>query len=327
MGNEWAHIAMLRQMLAPSQFPEWLRCGIGDDTAIMAGPQSPSEQLVTADMLLEGVHFDLRHATPQQVGEKAMNVNISDIAAMAGRPTAAVVAVALPRQGEGTSAALAEDLARGLKAAADQFGVVIVGGDTNSSPGPLVISVTLFGETTKRGAVRRSGARPGDAICVTSEPSELGGGLGYSLAGRHLAFLPRVSEALYLNEHFDLHAMIDLSDGLGSDIFHIARESRCGAILDAAAIPIARRADPNHVYRDDTRSPLDHGLHDGEDFELLFTLPTEQAEQLVRTQPLRSEGFDVQIHRIGTITGDEGVRLLRDGVSEELVQKGYAHQW
>ena len=177
--------------------------------------------LVTTDMLLEGSCFVLAEAGPRRVGRKAMAVNLSDVAAMAGRPMAAVVSVGLARDG---GRSLAEDLYRGLREMADEFDTAIVGGDTNSWDGPLAISVTLFGEPTGRGPVTRSGARPGDWLLCT-------GTFGGSIRGHHLDFTPRVREALRLHEVADLHAMIDVSDGLAADVWHICTESRVGAVL------------------------------------------------------------------------------------------------
>src|SRR5271154_1335760 len=145
-----------------------------------------AEVLVTTDMLMEGRHFRLGEATPSEVGYKAMAVNLSDIAAMAGRPIAAFVAVALPR---GSAVEVAKGLHAGMAPLAERFGVTLAGGDTNAWDGPLVVTVTLIGEATERGAIRRSGAKPGDVVLVT-------GPLGGSLLGRHLRPSPRISEAL-----------------------------------------------------------------------------------------------------------------------------------
>src|SRR5271165_4360184 len=176
---------------------EWLRCrtptdprvlvGPGDDAAVLA-PTGASPLLVTTDMLLEGSCFRVHEAGPRLVGRKAMAVNLSDMAAMAGEPLAAVVSVGLPRAGGGE---LAPDLYLGMRELADAFATPIVGGDTNSWDGPLVISITLLGKATPRGTVLRSGARPGDWLVVT-------GPLGGSILGKHLTFVPRVREALEL---------------------------------------------------------------------------------------------------------------------------------
>src|SRR5476651_886343 len=145
--------------------------GPGDDCALLAGSELPC--LITTDMLLEGSHFRLAEAGPVRVGRKAMAVNLSDIAAMAGRPVAAVVSVGLPRTG---GRVLAEELYLGMREVADAFDTAIVGGDTNSWDGPLVVNVTLLGEATPRGVVRRNEARPGDWLMVT-------GPLGGSILG------------------------------------------------------------------------------------------------------------------------------------------------
>src|SRR5262249_17440773 len=205
-------------------FIDWIRgrspaagrvlLGPGDDTAALGWP-AHATCLITTDMLLEGSCFLLAEAGPRRVGRKAMAVNLSDIAAMAGRPVAAVVSVGLPRTG---GRALAEELYLGLREVADAFATALVGGDTNTWDGPLVIAVTLLGEATPRGPVRRAGALPGDWLLVT-------GPLGGSILGKHLTFTPRVQEALELHARADLHAMIDISDGLAADVNHICEES------------------------------------------------------------------------------------------------------
>src|SRR4051794_20842002 len=192
--GEFAFIDWLRQRTPAA---ERVLIGPGDDTAALRWPPDAA-CLVTTDMLLEGSCFMLAEAGARRVGRKAMAVNLSDIAAMAGKPVAAVVSVGLPRQG---GRALAEDLDSGLREMANLFNVAIVGGDTNSWNGGLVISVTLLGEPTGRGAVTRAGAKPGDWLLVT-------GPLGGSIRGKHLDFLPRIQEAIALHRLTDLHAMI-----------------------------------------------------------------------------------------------------------------------
>ena len=199
-------------------------------------------------MLLDGSCFRLAEAGPRRVGRKAIAVNLSDIAAMAGVPTAAVVSVGLPRAG---GRELAEELYLGMREVADAFGVPLVGGDTNSWDGPLID----LGDGARRGDRARagvaSGAKAGDWIMVT-------GPLGGSILGHHLDFTPRVAEALRAARAADLHAMIDLSDGLAKDLHHICEESRCGAVLFADAIPITDAA--RELAARDGRSPLDHAL-------------------------------------------------------------------
>ncbi len=307
--GEFSFIDWLRQRTPPA---ERVLLGPGDDTAILRWP-SASNCLVTTDMLLEGSCFRLTQTHPKspgagtarQIGRKAMAVNLSDIAAMAGVPVAAVVSVGLPRK---DGRALAEELYLGLREMADTFDTAIIGGDTNSWDGPLVISVTLLGEPTPRGAVRRKGARPGDRLMVT-------GPLGGSLLGKHLDFTPRVREALALHAAVDLHAMIDISDGLAADVAHLCAESGCGAVLHAEAIPIA---DAAHEMADD-RTPLEHALGDGEDFELIFAVAPADAEMLLRT-PL-VPGLTL----IGTCIAETGLWLEEKGQRRPLPALGYVH--
>lgn len=305
-------------------FIDWLRrrtpdagrvlVGVGDDTAAVAWGHGPA-CLVTTDMLLEGSCFTLQGspiqvpgvvpASPRRVGRKAMAVNLSDIAAMAGVPVAAVVSVGLPRRG---GRALAEELYLGLRERADEFGVAIVGGDTNTWDGALTISVTLLGEPGPRGIVRRSGARPGDWLLVT-------GPLGGSIVGKHLDFTPRVREALALASLVELRAMIDLSDGLAVDLARLCGESGCGAVVWADAVPIT----PEARALADGRSPLEHALGDGEDFELLFAVPAEVGRRLVGEQPI----VGVTLSAIGEVV--ESGLWLEDGERQPLPALGHEH--
>lgn len=283
--------------------------GIGDDCAVLR-TEPGTELLVTTDMLMEGRHFDLDRATPAEVGYKALGVNLSDIAAMAGRPIAALVAVALPR---GRAVMLARGLFEGMAPLAARFGIGLVGGDTNAWDGPLVVAVTVLGESIAPGPVRRSGARPGDAIVLT-------GPIGGSLLGRHLRPAPRIDEARALHRSATLHAMIDLSDGLASDLGHILDESGgLGAVLDAEAIPI--HPDAVEQAARDGRSPLDHALNDGEDFELCVVLGPADADRLQAEPPARAT-----LIRIGTITAEPGLRLRReDGQIVPIARRGFDH--
>lgn len=284
--------------------------GIGDDAAVLAATSMPT--LVTCDMLLEGIHFDRTSATPRQIGRKAMAVNLSDIAAMAGRPTAAVVAVGLPAD---APRALAAELHQGIAEIASEFDVALIGGDTNRSNGGLVVCVTLLGVPTGCGPVLRSGARVGDTLCVT-------GSLGGSILGKHLMFTPRVGEAAWLHQNCSLHAMMDVSDGLGGDLHHILNESDVGAVLYARAIPISDAA--LQLANGDRQAALDRALDDGEDFELLFALPADEADRLVASQPLIQD-WGVAIHRIGEITQDRGAFLDFGDRIEPLVRRGFVH--
>jgi thiamine-monophosphate kinase len=282
--------------------------GIGDDAAVLKVTPG-AEILVAKDVLMEGIHFDPAVASPRQIGYKALAVNLSDVAAMAGRPTAAFVGLVLPAD---RGAAFADSVMAGLLELAAEFDVALAGGDTNIWNGPMVISVTLLGEPTSRGAVLRSGARPGDWLMVT-------GALGGSLSGRHLDFPPRVHEALALHQAADLHAMIDLSDGLASDLQHIVNASGVGATLEAHAVPIHDEVPANLP----SAERLNHALSDGEDFELLFAVDAASGRQLLAAPPV-----EVPLTRIGEVTAGEGCWLRTpQGDRRRLEPSGWEHRF
>lgn len=304
--GEFGLIAWLRERTATS-------CGtvlgIGDDCAILR-PRNGSDWLVTTDMLMDGRHFHLDRDGPEAVGYKALGVNVSDIAAMAGIPFAAVVAVALPR---GQAVAVAQGIHRGMRPLADRFAIDLVGGDTNAWDGPLVISATVLGEAPPRGPVLRSGARPGDAIFVT-------GPLGGSLLGRHLRPNPRIDEAQALLGAVPIHALIDISDGLTSDLGHILKESGgLGAALDAGSIPV--HTDAFLASQSDGRPALDHALNDGEDFELCFCVGRDDAQVLLNHPP-----GPVVLYYVGEVAAEPGLILLGpDGSRAQLEPQGFDH--
>src|SRR5262245_47655256 len=301
MPGEFEYIAWLRSRTpADPRVP----IGPGDDCAALAPTARPL--LVTTDMLMDGTDFVLAEVGARRVGRKAMAVNLSDIAAMAGKPVAAVVSVALPRTG---GRALGEELYLGLRAVADDFDTPIVGGDTNSWEGPLVISVTVLGEAGPGGIVTRSGARPGDLLLVT-------GPLGGSIKGKHLDFTPRVREALDLAGAVPIRAMIDLSDGLAADVAKLCAESRCGAVLWAESIPVTAEAG----QMGDGKSALAHALGDGEDFELVFAVRPEEGRELLHSQPVPG----VTLAAIGGCV-ESGLWLEESGVRRALEAAGWVH--
>ena len=304
------------------QFIEWVRSRTTlDDKAVPVGPGDDCavviidgrQVLVTTDQVLDGVHFVLAEHGAPAAGRKAMARNLSDIAAMAALPVAAVATVALPQDFQ---ASQAKEIYRGMREIADEFDCPVVGGDVGSWSGPLAISVTLFG--TPAGGrkpispVLRSGAQPGDAVCVTGR---LGGAWR---TRRHLTFTPRITEAVELASQCEIHAMIDISDGLAADLHHICKESRIAAEIVAEDIPIH---DDAKQIATDRQSPLSAALSDGEDYELLFTLAPSDADKLIQDQPL-----GVCVSRIGEILPGEGVRLVGpDGRDEALSPDGWEH--
>ena len=279
---------------------------IGDDAAVIG------ERLITVDMLTEGVDFILAETNPQWIGRKALAVNLSDIAAMGGIPRWFLVAVALPRTG---ALELAEQLLAGMQPLIDKYNLILAGGDTNTWNGGLVISITVVGCVSEGGALRRSGGKAGDRIFVT-------GKLGGSILHHQFHFEPRINEALHLNEHYEIHAAMDISDGLTLDLYRLATESRLGATLYELNIPITE--DAIKLSQQSERSPLEHALSDGEDFELLFTVSPEEGKNLLSVQPFRS--FGVTLYEIGELTAEEGLRMITaDGNTIPLLPHGFEH--
>lgn len=307
-------IAYLRQRLPPHPC---LRLGAGDDAAVLALGNA-TDAVVTVDMLMEGVDFRLEEVDPRRVGRKSLAVNLSDLAAMAAEPAAAVVAVALPKRG---GMALAKALYEGILPLAAEFDLAIAGGDTNSWDGPLVVSITAIGRTraSDEGSPtywRRSGARPGDILIATGE-------FGGSILGKHLDFTPRVREARLLAQRYDIRAAIDVSDGLAIDSGRMAAECGCGVRLDLTSIPVSRAAEELAQRSADGSSPLDHALADGEDFELLLAVEAETAARLLAEQPL-----DVPLAAIGRFVAEPGL-WQRDaaGVVAPLAARGFVHEF
>jgi len=305
--GEWALIDWIRRTAHAD--PDRVPIGPGDDMALVT-LGGDADCLVTVDALLEGTHFDLGRASARQVGYKALAVSLSDAAAMAALPVCAVAWVALPQGGDMD---LAEDLTRGLWDAAERFECPMVGGDVTSWSHPLSIGTALLARKDGVEPVRRSGARPGDAFLVT-------GRLGGSALGHHLNFTPRVREARCLARAVDLHAMIDLSDGLSTDLGHVARESGVAAEVHADDVPVSD--DARRLAETDRRSPLDHALNDGEDFELLLAVSPDDAERLLADNPLPG----VPLARIGRAAEGQGVALVHpDGRREPLRPSGWEH--
>ena len=286
----------------------------GDDAAVLR-PPARRRTVVTVDMLTEGVDFILGpHCLPWMVGHKAVAVSLSDLAAMGSRPEAIFVAVCLPRAG---GDAIAHGLLEGIQAITAEHNCTLAGGDTNSWDGPLVVSVTAIGSVPPGQAWRRDGGRPGDLVVVT-------GSYGGSLLGRHLAVQPRCREAIFIAERFEVHAAIDVSDGLSLDLSRLLEASGTGAVVRLDAVPIHADAVRMSQLPGDGRTPLDHALCDGEDFELVLVMPPDAAQALVAAagQP----PLDLPMTIIGELTAKQGlVAIAADGTRQPLAPQGYVH--
>ncbi len=309
-----------------------LRLGVGDDAAVVV-PRPRTDLLVTTDVLVEGVDFDLDVWPLDRLGEKALAVNLSDIAAMGGRPLLFFVALSLPAR---AAVRQAEALYRGLGRAARRDGVTLGGGDVSAAVA-WSVAVTVLGEVERGRALTRSGARPGDWLCVTGTPGDSGAGLDLLRAGRrlprgvarsdarrlidrHQRPTPRLDVARGLVRRGAATAAIDLSDGLAADVRRLCEASGVGVEIDLRALPLSKplRAYTAAVRRD----PVDYALGGGEDFELLFTVPPTGLDRA-----LRLATAEVPITAIGRVLPRRaGLRVIdASGARRPLPAAGYEH--
>lgn len=319
--GEFGFISRIREksLVSPS-----VLLGIGDDAAatIMT---SGMILLSTADMLAEGIHFDLAWSDPASLGRKSLAVNLSDIAAMGGIPRYALLSVAIPPS---LSLEFMESFINGFLEQAGDFGVSLIGGDTSSSKNGLVINVTLLGEQYPEKIARRSGAAVGDLICISGTLGDSALGLQLLKAGclsgeavrRHLDPVPRVALGRALAERDIPSAMIDVSDGLCADLGHILESSSKGARVRSDAIPLSgsftssvAKSSPDYY-----RLPLSGG----EDYELLFTLHPSKLEYA--QDAAAAAGTPVTV--IGEISKEAGLFIAKsDGSSYDMISSGYDH--
>lgn len=292
--------------------------GIGDDCSVLRIPAG-YEALVTTDFSLEGVHFRREWHPAKSAGHRCLVRGLSDIAAMGGEPLAAFLSLAVPAK---LPQRWVDDFIAGLLAVAKQFGVVLAGGDTASSPAGILADITVIGSVPKGKAILRSGARPGDLVYVTGA---LGGAaatldLLYSGAANlkpasfpsHFFPSPRIELARLLREKKIAHSMIDISDGLSTDLSHICHESGVGAEIQEWALPCAKIGSPSRAVESA------FALNGGDDYELLFTAsPLTRVSRTVAGVP---------ITQIGTITRKKRMCLvLGDGSVTELKPQGWEH--
>ncbi len=286
--------------------------GAGDDCAVLDLGVPGRYVLFKTDAVVEDIHFT-RETRPEQIGHKALGRCLSDIAAMGGCPTAALITIALPAKFD---VPFVEGVYAGINALALRYGVAIAGGETTTNPDRLLISVAMIGTIEQTRCVRRTGARPGDAIFVTGE-------LGGSLSGKHLDFEPRVAQGQWLTGNFEIHAMIDISDGLGGDLRHVLRSSSVGAELLSASIPISRDAKLKARTESSAKPPLLAALTDGEDFELLFTVASTDAVPVL--DAWKRQFPDLKLTCIGRITESPGLKLRDKTGLREIALHGYEH--
>ena len=303
---------------------------IGDDAAVFKSSKE-GLNLITTDMFVEDVHFDLKYCGFDDIGHKIVSANLSDIAAMGGTPKYLVVSIALPEKVKKTQL---DQLYEGMTKLGTMYDTSIIGGDITSSPNDLIISITVVGTVAEKDVILRSGAQVGDDIFVT-------GFLGDSIAGyqvltqggkqsppwksaieKHLIPNPRIFEARFLTESLHVKSMIDISDGLSSDLHHICERSEVGAVIDCRKLPISKAASEIAAnYGDDV---IDYSLNGGEDFELLFTTSDNNRFNIARAM---SERFGISCTCIGQILDiDDGVSIIKpDGQQRHLKAAGWDH--
>lgn len=303
-----------------------IRLAIGDDAAAFR-PRPGRLTLLSMDALVEGVHFDLQYFTPEDLGWKALAVNLSDIAAMGGEPLCFASSISIRKAG---SLQFVRKLYRGMMDLAGRLGVALVGGDTCASPHGVFLDLAVIGEVKETDLVRRSGARPGDILYVSGQLGGSAMGLellrnrcrrtraSHYLVRRHLRPVPRCDVGRLLARKHLASAMIDLSDGLSTDLYHLCESSQVGAVVDAALIPVASVPGGRQPLL--SKKPLQYAINGGEDYELLFTVPS----QFRRRVPAGVGG--IPLHEIGVITGEKGnCWLQHQGNLKKLAPGGYDH--
>jgi thiamine-monophosphate kinase len=307
--NEFQLIAHLTQALPAGP---GVVVGPGDDCAVLDLGVPGKYFLFKTDAVVEGVHFT-GETPPEKIGRKALARALSDVAAMAGTPIAALVTLGLPATFDTARVVAIYD---GLNELARTHGVAIVGGETTTNPGGVLISIALLASAVPGQIPLRSGAKVGDAIFVT-------GTLGGSLTGRHLEFEPRLAEARWLVEHAAIHAMIDVSDGLAGDLRHILKGSGVGAALLKTAIPVSAAAKACARSGTNAKPALLAALTDGEDFELLFTVAAREAVRL--TDGWKQAFPHTKLTCIGKIVAGSDLVLNDKYGSQTFNGDGYVH--
>ncbi|MGD9208174.1 MAG: thiamine-phosphate kinase [Syntrophobacterales bacterium] len=301
--------------------------GIGDDSCVFK-TSAEVASLLTTDMLVEQIHFLLEAIPPYQLGRKSLAVNMSDIAAMGGTPKEAVLSVAIP---DTVDLEYLDALYDGMKAMAKEFEVNLLGGDTTSSPGPLIINIALVGEAQKEEVLYRSTAKVGDVVFLTGPVGSAAAGLDIILKGRgadeweelieaHHNPYPQIKTGRTIASMKVANSLIDVSDGVAADLGHICTESKLGAIIEEEMIPTTAQFRAYCAKFQENSRHL--SLHVGEDYVLLGTVPEESATRLQKA--LESNGC--QFHPVGKTVAESGLRLEgSDGSVEVIGAIGWDH--
>ncbi|MDR5695984.1 MAG: thiamine-phosphate kinase [Armatimonadota bacterium] len=325
--GEFRLIARIAELVG--QRGEGVLIGIGDDTALLE-PSRDFCLLATCDVQVEGVHFLREAISPSQLGRRTLAINLSDIAAMGGIPRWAILSLVLPPD---LPLSWVDEFYAGLQSEGQLFQVSLVGGNLSRSPGPLIVDLTLFGEVEPDIVVERRGARPGDLLLVTGELGLAGAGLlllrgkevsreeGQELIQAFLTPRPRVREGRLIATSRLARAMIDLSDGLASDLHRLCEASGVGARIDAMRLPFPESV--RRVARERGIEPLELVLFGGEDYELLVAVSPEDAPVLVRL--LEDAGVSASL--IGEVCPQsDGISMVfPDGSVRPLPSAGWDH--
>src|SRR5215831_9358902 len=286
---------LLNQILLhlPREKTRKIFAGAGDDCAVVEMQRGQNYLVFKTDCVVEGVHFK-QGTNALNVGWKAMMRPLSDFAAASALPRFALITLIVPQK---TEVAWVRELYRGLRMATDCFDVYIVGGETSNTGGPIAISVSVIGFVEPSRALSRRGGKPGDDLFAT-------GRLGGALKQKHLKFIPRIAESRWLTKNFSIHAMMDLSDGLGADLPRLARASKVGFNIDLENLPLARGAKINDA------------ISEGEDYELLFAISPRERTRLSREW--RRKFPKLPLTRIGSLT-------RKSKIENRKLPLGYIH--
>jgi len=323
-----------RFFMDPDAVPDENQVGIGDDCAVLNVPGDEDVRtLVTTDLLVERVHFQTGYFSAEEIGHKAIAINLSDIAAMGGRPTAAFLSVAFPAR---LTTEWVEDFSRGFLDLCRKFDVPLLGGDTSSSEKDMVVSVAVLGTADREHIKLRSDAKPGDRIFVTGTLGDSAAGFELlnngnaglldeeersALVDHHKRPRPSVHEGAWLGRQASVHAMIDLSDGLAADAGHLSRSSALGFDINLDRVPLS---DPFKKYtgRDEDKA-MKLALGGGEDYYLLFTVSGTDAENIADSYQKK---FDAPLYEIGRVTNQhKGIAYYRNNRPFELSVTGFDH--